>query len=304
VNREVRTILIFQELCSRAGDEERVLTALRMRAAAMIRNGQADAVLVCQRADLPRQLLCIQHHAGPNAPAIDGEDSPRSLDPGLVESEGRPARVDFLDGTYQFPLPPCRVWGVETCDHDVTRTLLKVSRQTTADPRICGVSVYRRAEDPSRTIAFLALAPEAAPGDYLELAGRRSDTELMLYPLRVSWTLGRLTSGTSPSPPLVRYPRAAFWARLGLVSGVRDDHGFSGPDPGCAPPPGEPRTSLLGLRYVVTCAQCGQTWQRASVVEGQTTACIFCGQLGHLSIGAPLASAPGVAPRVEAWLLY
>jgi hypothetical protein len=55
--------------------------------------------------------------------------------------------------------------------------------------------------------------------------------------------------------------------------------------------------------YVVTCGQCGQTWQRTGVIEGQATECIFCGRLGRLCIGAmPGPTSPTIG-RVEAWLL-
>ena len=217
-------ILIFREFRSRAGDEERLLTALRKHAAAIIRNRQAEAVLVCQRTDVPQHLLWIQHHvlwiqhhAGPGVPAVDNRESLPSVESGFVESVGEPVRVEFVDGVYQFPLPPCRVWAVETRDEETGRALLNVSRLAASDRRIGGLSVYRTTEGQSRMIAFVALAPDVAPGDYLKLASGRGNAEFTLYPLRVSWTIGRLTPGT-PSSSLVRYPRAAFWARLGPVS--------------------------------------------------------------------------------------
>ena len=55
--------------------------------------------------------------------------------------------------------------------------------------------------------------------------------------------------------------------------------------------------------YVVTCGQCGQTWQRSRVAEGQPMECIFCGRQGHLSIGVSHDAASTGAPRVEAWLM-
>lgn len=209
-------ILVFREFRSRVGDEARVLTALRNRAAAMIRNGRVETVLVCQRADLPQYLLWIQHHAGASLPAVDGEQSLPPLESDLLESSGGSVRMEFVDGAYRFPLPACRVWGVETRDEKVGRALLNLSRLAASDGRIGGVSVYRMAEDPLQMIGFLALAPEVAPGAYLEPAGERCDADLTLYPLRVNWTIGRLAPGAMPS--VVRYPRAAFWARLGPVA--------------------------------------------------------------------------------------
>lgn len=210
-------ILILREFRSRAGAEERVLAMLRKHAVTMIGNADAEAVVVCQRADLPQHLLWIQHHAGRSVPAVDAEESRASLESGLVEFDGRPVRLEFVDGAYQYPLPACRVWGVETYDGNAARTLLRSSRLAGSDSRICGVSAYRTLEEPSRMIAFFALARDLAPDDYFKLEWEAHEPQLMFYPLRVSWTVGRLMSGTPSVPSLVRYPRAAFWSRLGLV---------------------------------------------------------------------------------------
>ena len=184
----VPAICLRSQFHARAGDEERALTALRKRAAATIRDCQAEAVLVSQRADTPHHLLWIQHRAGPSVPAVDGTESLPSIEAGLVMLEGAPVRVTFVDGTYQFPLPPCRVWRLETRDAETGRALLNVSRLAGSDPRIGGVSVYRTTEGPCRTIAFLALAPDVTPGECLDVT-----TPLTVYRLRVRWTVGRLT---------------------------------------------------------------------------------------------------------------
>ena len=64
--------------------------------------------------------------------------------------------------------------------------------------------------------------------------------------------------------------------------------------------------SAEGLRkmiYVVTCGMCGQSWQRATVQDGQVISCIFCGTQGHLRLGvAPLDSGARNHCRIEAWL--
>ncbi len=211
-------ILIFREFRSPAGHEEHVLAALRKRSAAMIRDREAEAVVVCQRVDVPQHLLWIQHHAGRSVPAVDGEKSLPSIESGLVESGGVPVRVEFVDGAYQFPLPPCRVWGAETSDEKTARTVLKIFRLAVSDRRIAGVSVYRTVQVPSRMIAFFAFAPDVRPGDHLDFAGEGHEAQLTFYPLRVDWTVGRLTPGASAVSSLVRYPRAAFWARPALVS--------------------------------------------------------------------------------------
>jgi len=211
-------ILIFREFHSRTGDEERLLNALRKRATAMIRDRRAEAVLVCQRADVPQHVLWIEHHAGANAQAADGGESSPTFESDVMDSQGTAVRAEFVDGAYQFPLPPCRVWVAETSDERTARRLLKISRLAASDRRVRGVSVYRTADDPSRMMAFFALAPDVAPGDYFKAGGEADRPQLAFYPLRVSWTVGRLAPGTPSVSPLVRYPRAAFWARLGAVS--------------------------------------------------------------------------------------
>lgn len=208
-------IVMFREFRSRAGGEGRALTALRKRAATMIHRGGADAVVVCQRVDLPECVLWIQHHLRLEIPAVDGVESLQSMESGLLESAGALVRLEFVDGMYHFPLPRCGVWAVETNDEEAVRALVGASQRAATDGRIGGISIYRTAEDPSRVIAFLALASGVAPANYLELVGHE---RLTLYPLRVSWTIGRLAPGTVSSCPPVRYPRAAFWARLGQVS--------------------------------------------------------------------------------------
>lgn len=295
-------VLIFREFLSRAGDEERVLTELRKRAAAMVRNGRVEAVLVCQRVDVPQRLLWIQHHAGPSVTAVGGDESLPPIASGFLEEDGAAVRAEFVDGAYQFPLPPCRVWVVETSNKKTARALLNTSRLAASDCRICGVSVYRTVEDPSRMMAFFALAADVTPADYFAAAARRP--ELTFYPLRVSWTVGRLTPGASSVSSLVRYPRAAFWARLGLVSPSETTAIAANqiPDNGNETEPQELRMNLVGAVYVITCGHCGQTWRRTSLGEGQTMECIFCGRRGRLSLGAIPNGAASGAPQVEAWL--
>ena len=78
--------------------------------------------------------------------------------------------------------------------------------------------MYRTVEDPFRVIGFLALAGDIAPAEFLVLVGTGDDAESTCHPLRVSWSVGRVSPGASPVSSLVRYPRAAFWARMGRVS--------------------------------------------------------------------------------------
>lgn len=58
--------------------------------------------------------------------------------------------------------------------------------------------------------------------------------------------------------------------------------------------------ATLRIVYVVTCAQCGQNWQRTNVADGESLECIFCGLRGRLSVGA-LPSTGTL--RAEAWLV-
>lgn len=211
-------ILTFREFLTRDGHEERVLAGLRKWSTTMIRDRKAEAVVVCQRVDAPQHLLWIQHHAGPSGGAVDEQGSVSSIESGWVESGGGPVRVKFVDGAYQFPLPPCRIWKAETSDEQAARTVLKIARLAVADARVVGVSVYRTLEVPSRMIAFFAFGQDVRPCDHVDFAGTGHEARLTFFPLRVDWTAGRLTPGTSAVSLLVRYPRAAFWARPGLVS--------------------------------------------------------------------------------------
>jgi hypothetical protein len=37
--------------------------------------------------------------------------------------------------------------------------------------------------------------------------------------------------------------------------------------------------------YIVTCASCGNTWQRKAADDGQSIDCTFCGHQGRLRVG-------------------
>src|SRR6266511_691745 len=268
----------------------------------MIREGRAEAVVVCQRTDVPTGVLWIQHHVGEAVPAVDGDQALPSAESGLLACGGVPVRLEFVDGMYQFPLPGCELWGLETCDEERIRALLSVSQLAASDRRIAGMTIYRTAEDPSRMLAFLALTSGVSPGAYLELGGQRDDRALTIYPLRVSSTIGRLTPGMRAGSAFSRYPRAAFWARLGA----------STPDAASVAPPlgKEPsemtwslsRPSTTSIVAVITFGRCVRTLHRSTLVDGQTVECIFCGHHGRLSTGPMPGSTDGDARRVEAWL--
>jgi len=207
-------ILMLREFRSRAGGEGRALAALQKRAATIIHRGGADAVVACQRADVPESMLWIQHHIRLEVPALDAPESWEPIESGVVASAGALVRLELVDGMYQYPLPPCGVWAIETHDEETGRALVGVSQRAATDGRIRGFSIYRTAEAPSRVIAFLALASGVAPDTCFEGVGHE---RLTFYPLRVRWTIGRLAPGMVSGCTPVRHPRAAFWARSGQV---------------------------------------------------------------------------------------
>jgi hypothetical protein len=210
-------ILTFRRFRSRAGKEERALSALRKHAVAMIRDRAVEAVALCQRADLPQDMLWVHQQLAPRFSPVDGEQCPPSIEPDLVEFDGPAVRAEFVDGAYQFPLPPCRVWLAESSDERIARTLVSISRLAASDRRVCGVSAYRTVEVRSRLIIFFALALGVMPDDYFKAGPDAHTPQAVFAPVRVSWTVGRLAAGTPSAPAFVRYPSAAFWAR-GLVS--------------------------------------------------------------------------------------
>jgi len=61
--------------------------------------------------------------------------------------------------------------------------------------------------------------------------------------------------------------------------------------------------SQAGIVYVVTCGQCGQTFQRKSVIEGHPMECIFCGRSGRATVGAVPCEEPRGGQRIETRLI-
>jgi len=114
-------MLILRQFRSGAGDEERGLTELRKRAAVMIRSRRAEAVLVCQRVDIPQRLLWIQHHAGLSVTAVNAEESP-SFASGFVEQDGAAVSAEFVDGAY----PAGADHGSESEPEELTMSLVGV----------------------------------------------------------------------------------------------------------------------------------------------------------------------------------
>jgi len=53
--------------------------------------------------------------------------------------------------------------------------------------------------------------------------------------------------------------------------------------------------------YIVTCATCGQTWQRTSARMGDASECVFCGAPGWIRLGSPSTEEQD-QQRIQAWL--
>jgi hypothetical protein len=48
--------------------------------------------------------------------------------------------------------------------------------------------------------------------------------------------------------------------------------------------------------YVVTCGQCGQTWERTYASDDQTLECVFCGSHGQLRL---MTHPPGLSGQTS-----
>jgi hypothetical protein len=220
-------VILLRRFRSGAGAERAGMEAVRTSAIRMVRGQQAEAVLLCQRSDAPSEILWLEHR-GRGAGSTRVSHTPLAAAAGqLLEETTPPQQVELLDGFYRFPLPPCRVWLLEAPEGaepepEVVRALLDLSRLGAKDPRVAGLSVYRVVGEPAPVIAFLALAPDLTPGEYLFTVRRPDaaalDEALSSNPLSASWTVGRLSADPSGTATPTRYPRAAFWARAGSMT--------------------------------------------------------------------------------------
>jgi hypothetical protein len=202
----------------------------------MIRNRQADAVLICQQQGALDGILWIENCAregGPRA-AISEEENWRDL----FEDVAAPSRLQFLDGFYRFPLPPCQVWWLKVDQRPnpppgLVPGLLDLARRTAADVHVIGISLYRAIDEAIAIIGFLALTPGITPAEYFKalsppmLNANPVDRAVAWCPLSVIWSVGRLSAGGSTSMSSDRYPRTAFWARAAprFAPPVLDDSG-------------------------------------------------------------------------------
>jgi hypothetical protein len=274
----------------------------------MIRDRQADAVLICQQHGALDGILWIENRAreaGHRAPISEKESSRE-----LFEQVSADCRLEFLDGFYRFPLPPCQVWWLRVDQRpnhhfELVRGLLDLARRAAADLHVVGVSLYRAIDEPIAIIGFLALTPGITPAEYFKAQPPLTpnadpvDRAFAWCPLSVIWSVGRLSAGASPSMSPDRYPRTAFWARAASR--------FAPPVVATAPDETGHRTSINVMTrstpvFIVTCGRCGQTWQRTDVSHDQPLECIFCGGQGRLRLGPPPSDPRGESARAEAWL--
>ena len=214
--------LLVRAFRSKRGCERRMIGALQDLATRMIRDRQAEAVLICQQHGALDGILWIENcarAAGHRAP-ISEKESAREF----VEHVSADCRLEFLDGFYRFPLPPCQVWWLKVEQRpnhqpELVRGLLDLARRAAADIRVVGVSLYRAIDEPMAIIGFLALTPDHTPAEYFKAHSPLTpnadtvDRAVAWCPLSVIWSVGRLSAGASTSMSPDRYPRTAFWAR-------------------------------------------------------------------------------------------
>jgi hypothetical protein len=207
--------LRLREFHAPTGEGDALLAVMRNAATHLVRDGVVDIVVVCQRADSREHALWLEHGTiEAPSPTPDAAILPR----GAAKRESAPLVLDFVDALYRFPLQGCRVWTLQTRQPAVCRALFGLSQRMQSDRRIAGMSVYRAAHEPSHAIAFLALERDHVPAELLEDADSTGFVRghgFACYPLVGVWTFGRLMPRLGRAPT-TSYPRAAFWAQLGV----------------------------------------------------------------------------------------
>lgn len=235
-------VLLLRMFRSKPGRERRMIEALQDTATRMIHDRQVDAVLICQQRDELDRILWIENCAretGHNALFSKPEASWEFFEP-----ISAPCHLEFLDGFYRFPLPPCRVWWLkidQPLDRqlELVQGLLDLARRAAADAHVVGVSLYRAVDEPTMIIGFLALTLSVMPAEYFkEELPFAADADAVgravaWSPLSVSWSVGRFSVGASSLISPSRYPRTAFWARSASP---------------CAPPGAPPALRAIATR--------------------------------------------------------
>lgn len=206
--------LRLREFHAPAGEGDALVARMRNTATTLVQKGVVDIVVVCQHANSREHALWLDRTTSESPSAAVA-----ALLPGeAVNYERGPLVLDFVDALYRFPLLSCRVWTLETRHPAMCRAVFGLSRRMQYDRRLVGMSVYRAADEPSHAIAFLALEREHVPAEVFEDAdwpGSEPGHGVAWYPLAGVWTFGRLTRCPG-RVPTTRYPRAAFWAQLGV----------------------------------------------------------------------------------------
>lgn len=158
-------IYVRQIRCE-VGAALRAVAVLRATAARMLRDRVIDGVIICQRPDAPEALLWLESRQDRSTQVPGLEVT--GIDEGILEDRACGHRLLPLHGFYHVPLPGSRVWLLEINSPQprLTAALIRLCNRPTADERVRGVAIYRFADEPSRLLGFLALAPEVAARDF------------------------------------------------------------------------------------------------------------------------------------------
>jgi hypothetical protein len=214
-----------------------LIVSLRNVAARMIEHVRAEAILICQQTDDPERVIWTEHvsHESGSFSRIIGQAIRSSC---RAISDLSPARpLEFVDGFYHFPLPPCRVWSLELHPSAgrqlaILQHLLELSRKASQDAHAIGMSLYKAADNSPIVVSFLALHQEISPNHFFSQGSRHAletaifEPIVAWHPLAVKWSVGRLSYSANGSEYPAHYPRTMFWARSsqralpGLISSL------------------------------------------------------------------------------------
>lgn len=223
----VLSVRLFQ---STPGQDRELIDSLRHAAAKIIQGGNAQSILICQQKDDPSQIIWLESRSRTSGPLRPGvTDRPSQFSGGALRDVSNPKPLEFLDGFYRFPLPPCRLWKLDILtaagrESSAVEELLRSLRAAFEGSRVIGTSLYRVSDEPGLLLGFLALPQRAGPlagvGRPIEwpLAVSALVHRLVWHPISVIGTLGRLSAEGTPLLSPTRYPRTAFWARPGVFS--------------------------------------------------------------------------------------
>lgn len=212
--------LLTRAFRSKPGRERDLINALRNTAVRMIQQLETLSVLMCQQSDDRQQLVWIENRGRESrvAPSSLGGEAIEAWRELLAHASAA-ISLEFLDGSYRFPLPPCEVWSLEVdrSDSEGLKAVLELARRVREDGHVVGMSLYRTVEISPAVTGFVALPLGVRPEDLAWGAtGHVLETQkprIVWHPLSVLWTAGRLSSDPGPGVSFTRYPRTAFLAR-------------------------------------------------------------------------------------------